>query len=770
MKRFISIILIIALMVSVALPSSLAEELAEEAQQSATSGEEAVEIITEDPIEAPTEVPTEAPMEVPTDAPAETPTDAPIEAPTETPTDAPTEVPTETQTEVPAEAPTEVPSEAPTEEPTEAPTGAPEDAATVEPTAEATVAPEETLTPRFFDGYAWIAEGSAVYSESGCQSILGSFEDKSVVYVFDRMETETAEQDVVQIAFSVSSEVVTAYVGVSLITELTPEEVADYIQNSGDAAFEDHALANAAFMPTIETNSADEESTQGDVLSDGKWLYQLNGEYASIVGYDDVSATSISIPFEVNGIAVNAIGSRAFSQNTALTELYVHGNVISIADDAFEGLNAVLSGYNGTKVLEFAADKGIPYINRTSVDMAEGIVDYSYAQDGSYRVPDAQTVVMSAANVAQLSVGSEFYIPNALEGYSDFCKVLAMAVSGGEVVLTVLRLRNDILQDGGWLYVIENDYAKVMGYLDYTVTSLDIPDKLGGYYVNAIGDRAFAPNTSLEKAYVHGNVISIADNAFEGLNVTISGYNGTIALDYAERMGLSANNKTDMSVFEFTEWVVDYSYANKGRYEFQSNSSILFQKAEAAQLAVGSIFYVPVKLDDLLGAYEVVSMTNQGDKVLVTFVDAKPEEALTRIHVKDDSLVADWSNAVWTDGVELEDEKFSYEIGASQKLSYPESDHDYANNMDKTWTYTIPGAEALALRFTSDTLFEQGYDKLYIMDAEGNTVNNGFYTGSDLAGKTVIVEDDTVQIRLRTDVSATRYGFAFEFIKPASLK
>ena len=49
------------------------------------------------------------------------------------------------------------------------------------------------------------------------------------------------------------------------------------------------------------------------------------------------------------------------------------------------------------------------------------------------------------------------------------------------------------------------------------------------------------------------------------------------------------------------------------------------------------------------------------------------------------------------------------------------------------------------------------YDYIYIYDGNDNFI--GEYTGSALANESVIVQGDTVKIRLKTDRSNTYYGF-----------
>jgi len=92
-----------------------------------------------------------------------------------------------------------------------------------------------------------------------------------------------------------------------------------------------------------------------------------------------------------------------------------------------------------------------------------------------------------------------------------------------------------------------------------------------------------------------------------------------------------------------------------------------------------------------------------------------------------------------------------------------ESDHNYENSTNKTYTYTYEnGWESIDVKFTSDTETESGYDYIYILDGNDNQI--GKYSGTQLAGITVNIPGNTVKIKITSDGSVTKYGFKTESI------
>ena len=86
-----------------------------------------------------------------------------------------------------------------------------------------------------------------------------------------------------------------------------------------------------------------------------------------------------------------------------------------------------------------------------------------------------------------------------------------------------------------------------------------------------------------------------------------------------------------------------------------------------------------------------------------------------------------------------------------------ESPHNYDNSCTDVWSYKLNGASSLNVTFDARTEMEDGFDYLYILDGSGKEV--GKYTGKELAGKTVSVPGDTVQIRVASDDAGNAWGF-----------
>ncbi len=92
-----------------------------------------------------------------------------------------------------------------------------------------------------------------------------------------------------------------------------------------------------------------------------------------------------------------------------------------------------------------------------------------------------------------------------------------------------------------------------------------------------------------------------------------------------------------------------------------------------------------------------------------------------------------------------------------------ESAHPYSNNYDHTWTITKDGATKIRAHFTKIDV-ENNYDYVYVYDYAGSQLHKltGLYSSG---GWTSWSNGDTIKIRLKTDYSVTKWGFAIDQIE-----
>lgn len=96
---------------------------------------------------------------------------------------------------------------------------------------------------------------------------------------------------------------------------------------------------------------------------------------------------------------------------------------------------------------------------------------------------------------------------------------------------------------------------------------------------------------------------------------------------------------------------------------------------------------------------------------------------------------------------------------------YLESKHPYGSNINETYSYTYPEeADALRITFSENTVTENYHDRIYIYHADGT--EQGYYSGTELAGNSVTVNGNSFRINFTTDSSVTYYGFEVVGIAP----
>lgn len=84
------------------------------------------------------------------------------------------------------------------------------------------------------------------------------------------------------------------------------------------------------------------------------------------------------------------------------------------------------------------------------------------------------------------------------------------------------------------------------------------------------------------------------------------------------------------------------------------------------------------------------------------------------------------------------------------------TDHPYANDMNESYTFTVPGAQKVSVHFAKLET-ENRYDKVIFKDPLGNEY--GSLTGTHNDSYSPVVEGDTIIVEFISDYSVTKYGF-----------
>jgi len=99
--------------------------------------------------------------------------------------------------------------------------------------------------------------------------------------------------------------------------------------------------------------------------------------------------------------------------------------------------------------------------------------------------------------------------------------------------------------------------------------------------------------------------------------------------------------------------------------------------------------------------------------------------------------------------------------------TYVESNHPYSNNQNITWKINYTGFTSIAVHFVNMSV-EDYYDDLYVLDANNATI--AVYNGVDINDFwSPNVTGDTINIRLVTDSTVTRYGFVIDQVANGSI-
>lgn len=716
MRRILSWVLILAMVLTSNTFTVFAEEFSEGSKGSVEEQAEVLPSLEQSVIEAadPQQEPTAEPTVAPVAEPAVEATAEPTTEPTVEPTTEPTAEPTEESAVEPTAKPTEESAVEPAAEPTEEP--AQEPAALFEQGyvrvfggtkvyREAQASNEIGLFLSDANVYAFVERRGETpadnwlkivfdtqynrdHSEPLCEgfvrgdriAVLSADEsaclenmlsNETNVRTFRGMRLPAAQYESYDVNTDVPEE--------DVIEETTSEESAE-VMEEGAASEETDVTANTEAVSGETDEESDPESNVYAFVKASERVYSDAGLTSVLGTFEEGAAVYISarenytltIQFAVDGELLSAYLD---ASKVEILPNYVEENgsvffeEVSLRNAAFsfeETQKKFEKGYvclpAGTAVYsspDFQEEVGT--VNQEAIVYA---IEVSYSEDS-----DSAEWYKVVFDTEDESLGG--YVQGQAAAVLNENEIADVAgrrkIEGFTVPVITFTKKIQGLSDGLWVYEVVDGNATVLGYLDYEAASLSIPDQLGGYYVNAIGEKAFQKNTALVSMYIHGNVLSIADDAFASKNVTLSGYNGTEVLAYAKDQGMPSENRTNLDGITLQAHVVDFSYADGARYEYTGEFTIRMNKAEAENLKNGSIFYIPKVYGQLMRVYKVESISVNSEYAVISVSEASLEETFVHLAIADE-LTPDWSSAVWAEGVEVVQEKVEGELETNHKI------------------------------------------------------------------------------------------------------
>ena len=487
-------------------------------------------------------------------------------------------------------------------------------------------------------------------------------------------------------------------------TGLTSVTIPDSVTNIGNNAFHGctglteilynaKAAADIDYYSSAFSNAGTSSGSLRVVIGDGV------EKVPSYLFYGCTGLTSVTIPD-----SVTSIGYCAFEDCTGLTSVTIPDSVTSIGAGAFEDCTGL-----------------------TSVT-----------------IPDSVTSIGNSAFSGCTRLTEVFYNAKAAEDlqYSSY----------GHYVFKEAGASSD-----GLRVVIGDGVEKVPSHLFYGCTGLT------EIYYNAK-----AATDLKESSYAFGNVGSSS---------------GSVKVFIGEKVkkipAYLFSRATNIREFEFAgdPPAVGYNALRSN----QSGAAIyayypIHNSAwtESARKACGSYLtwvgycYEPISTG-VCKANKAVYVTGDTLDINGISMTVSHEDGCVETISYDSGLLELGSYDMSTVGVKLIDVSYKDNITAQLKVyvyerktevldkaGYPESSHDYENNLDKTYTYEAKGAITLDVTFSPQTEVETNVDYLY--------VNGTKYTGTALAGKTITINGDTLTIRLVSDKSDSAYGFSIDRI------
>lgn len=484
--------------------------------------------------------------------------------------------------------------------------------------------------------------------------------------------------------------------------------------------------------------------------------------------------------------------------NSGDVEIYsaeIGKNPVKLTDNEINEYNIKFSTINGTEYLTYQAD-GIIY-GTDDMSNVSALTDSKVKIMGDYRfVSNEGTTELISTEAVDESTEILSYSQDNNRVWSNpiFLTHQGKYIRGASAVLdnndniqlvymcTTASIASDDVNESTDLctQIIGNTY-------DITVNSVD-------YDNEAVAEGAILPATVniTNNGTLTENNVNI--EVFDKDNSLVMSESVEVFIASGESKDITVNVPLPESLDRKHSYTVNVS-SNANKDANDSDNSILLEfgytslQLNTQNASEGSNTGVMIKVDNFscisTGMMLIVKTDNADGEVLDTFqledIGANSEthyfldydyireykEKTDIIYLelfshKDEETLADNTATVNISGIRAP-KKSEYNIKVN--CDEYQSAHNYSNGCDENWIIYKEDASSISITFSSLTELESDCDYIYIYDSNDNQI--GKYTGTALAGRTVTVTGDAVKIRLTSDFSVNKYGFALTEISSA---